>query len=529
MRTDKAEIWEKLHSHSHEIKKTHLRDFLDGKNGSRENFRISLEGLRYDFSRHWITRETINLLCLLAKSSDLDIWMEKMFSGDVINTSENRAVLHTALRLPDNEEVFVDGKNVVPEIYKVRKNFSDFAEKIRSGHITGYTGKPFKHVVNIGIGGSCLGPEIVCKSLSLWEGAKNAPKIHFLANVDGHAADIILKECRPEETLFIVASKTFTTQETLMNAETARNWIVSHLGEEAVGNHFCAVSTNLQAVMDFGISGDRMFPFWEWVGGRFSLWSSIGLPVCIAIGDKGFEMLCRGAHVMDMHFRHKPFDQNIPVLMGLLGIWYRNVMGASSHAVLPYDQRLDRFPAYLQQLDMESNGKTVSRDEESLDIHTGPVIFGEPGTNGQHAFYQLLHQGSDLIPCDFIAVTRPDHDHTGHHLVLLANMIAQAEALARGRPLEESENTLQKTFPGNRPSSIFMMDSLSPYNLGMLIAAYEHKIFVQGVIWNINSFDQWGVELGKTLTKKILSTLPDEQNESADQKILNLVKKYGLS
>ncbi len=521
MNLDKTQGWKALQAHKKEFKDIHLRDELGKRQDNPKKYRIALDGLTLDFKHNIFNRETLSLLIDLAKEQDLEAWIQKLFSGETVNNTENRAAMHMALRSLKKAKLNVNGKNVVPDVERVRQRIYSFAKDIRTGILCGRTGKQFTDIVNIGIGGSYLGPEMVCKALC--NDTTNALNIHFLANIDGHAAQMLFNNIDPETTLFIVASKSFTTQETLMNAHTARNWIVEHLGEQAVNDHFCAVSTNQTAVTEFGIDEDRMFPFWDWVGGRFSLWSSIGLPICIAIGIENFEELLDGAARMDKHFQTASFDKNIPVLMALFSVWYRNFWDAHGHAILPYDQRLERFPAYLQQLDMESNGKSVNRDGKPIKYDTGPIIFGEPGTNGQHAFYQLIHQGTEFISSDFIAAKHPDHEFYDHHTTLLANMKAQAEALAIGQTLEEAQNDQQKVFDGNRPSNIILLEKMTPFNLGMLVAAYEHKIFVQAALWNINCFDQWGVELGKTIANGILDNVSSQNQDNPEAKLNTLL------
>ena len=483
-------------------------------------FSLRFEDLLFDYSKHRITADTMRLLCDLARHVNLSAWIEKMYSGEPINITEGRAVLHVALRNTESRPMLVDGEDVMPEVRRVLGKMRRFTDAVRSGEWKGHTGKPITDVVNIGIGGSDLGPVMVTEALRpYW---KEGMRIHFVSNIDGTHIAEALKRCRPETTLFTVASKTFTTQETITNAMTARNWLIDALGERAaVARHFVALSTNAKEVASFGIDTDNMFEFWDWVGGRYSLWSAIGLPIALVIGMDHFEGMLQGAHDIDEHFRATPFEQNLPVVMGLLGVWYHNFWDAHTHAILPYDQYLHRFAAYFQQGDMESNGKGVDREAHSIkDYTTGPVIWGEPGTNGQHAFYQLIHQGTRLIPCDFIA---PVHTHNPlgrHHDILLANFFAQTEALMKGKTADEvraemarqgtpvrEDLVAHRTFPGNRPTTSIMVDRVTPRTLGRLIAMYEHKIFVQGVIWNINSFDQWGVELGKQLASAILPEL----------------------
>lgn len=500
--TKKAE-WKALEAHYRDIAGLSMRDVF-AKDAQRfEKFSIKIPGLIFDYSKNRISEETIQKLVALAKACNLEDWRAKMFSGEAINATENRAVLHTALRASRDAVVKVDGENVVPFVQDVLTRMKDFSDSVRSGAWKGHTGKPLRHIVNIGIGGSDLGPYMVCEALKPYIPAHI--DMHFVSNVDGTHLSETLKHINAEETLFIVASKTFTTQETMANAQAAKTWLVQKLGtEEAVAKHFCALSTNESAVKAFGIAEANMFPFKEWVGGRYSLWSAIGLSICMAVGFNNFENLLSGGHAADEHFKTAPLDKNIPVLMALIGVWHRNFCGYHSIAVLPYDQYLHRFPAFLQQMDMESNGKDVDRDGNRItDYKTGPVLFGEPGTNGQHAFYQLIHQGTDVIPCDFIA-PKTSHNPLGNqHTLLLNNMLAQAQALMQGRTLDEAGGNPARVFEGNRPSNILLFDKLDPYALGFLIALYEHKVFTQGVIWNINSYDQFGVELGKELAGNI--------------------------
>jgi glucose-6-phosphate isomerase len=495
--------WSALKAHKTEIANTTMRD-LFAQDGKRfDKFTVKAPGLLFDYSKNRITEETIQKLVALAKDANVEEWREKMFSGEKINTTEGRSVLHTALRAPIGAAVMVDGENVMPFIHDVLKRMEKFSDAVRSGAWKGHTGKQLKHIVNIGIGGSDLGPYMVCEALKSY----TAPHIdmHFVSNVDGTHLAETLKVIDAEETLFIVASKTFTTQETMANAAAAKAWLIKKLGsEEAVAKHFCALSTNEGAVKAFGIAEDNMFPFRDWVGGRYSLWSAIGLSICMAVGFDNFRKLLDGGYAADKHFREAPLDKNIPVLMALLGIWYRNFWDAETIAILPYDQYLHRFPAFLQQMDMESNGKDVDRDGKPIsDYKTGPILFGEPGTNGQHAFYQLIHQGTQFIPCDFISAKKSHNPIGNQHTLLLNNMLAQSQALMQGKTLEEAKGQQARVFTGNKPSNSFLFDLLDPFSLGFLIALYEHKVFVQGVIWNINSYDQFGVELGKELANAI--------------------------
>ncbi|HJX63290.1 MAG TPA: glucose-6-phosphate isomerase [Polyangia bacterium] len=513
--------WKALAAHHQQIQKLPLRKLFadDAKRGQR--FTAEAAGLFLDFSKNCITDQTLKLLLQLAGESGLRGKMDAMFSGAKINVTENRAVLHVALRAPKGATILVDGKNVVPEVRAVLDKMAEFSNRVRSGEWKGQTGKRIKNVVNIGIGGSDLGPVMVCEALRPYR--RDDLDLHFVSNVDGSHVAEALKRVDPETTLFLVASKTFTTQETMANAHSACAWFLQHAKDErAIAKHFVALSTNAKEVTKFGIAPENMFVFWNWVGGRYSLWSSIGLSIALGVGFDNFRALLEGAHDMDEHFRTAPLERNLPVTLALLGIWYNNFFDADTHAILPYDQYLSRFPAYFQQGDMESNGKRVTRDGQVVNYQTGPVIWGEPGTNGQHAFYQLLHQGTKLVPCDFLASVETHNPIGEHHTLLLANFLAQTEALMQGRSEAEARAELEaagikgealaallphKVFPGNRPTNSILYQKLDPRTLGKLIALYEHKIFVQGVIWNVNSYDQWGVELGKKLANAILPEL----------------------
>ncbi|HAY3555156.1 glucose-6-phosphate isomerase [Elizabethkingia meningoseptica] len=505
-------------------------------------FSVQKGDLLFDFSKNLINKETLQLLLNLAEESQLKDAIEKMFTGDFINQTENRAVLHTALRNFGEDKVTVNGKNIDEDIQRVLQQMKGFSEKVISGEHKGFSGKEITDVVNIGIGGSDLGPVMVCSALKHYKTKLN---VHFVSNVDGNHIAEVVKNLNPETTLFIVASKTFTTQETMTNALSAKEWFLKAGKEEDVAKHFVALSTNIEAVKSFGIAEENIFEFWDWVGGRYSLWSAIGLSIVLAVGYDNFEKLLRGAQDTDKHFRNTEFSNNIPVLMALLGIWYRNFFDAGSYAILPYSQYLDRFAAYLQQGDMESNGKSVDRKGEFVDYETGPIIWGEPGTNGQHAFYQLIHQGTELIPADFIAYAKANNNLSDHQDKLMSNFFAQTEALAFGKTKEEVITELKasgkneeeitfltnfKTFTGNTPTNSFIFEELTPFSLGQLIAFYEHKIFVQGVIWNIFSFDQWGVELGKALANKILPELENNaeitSHDSSTNGLINFYKKY---
>lgn len=509
--------WKDLEKNYAEIRGETMRDMFAADPDRFEEFSVSLGSLLLDYSKNRINGETMKLLIALAKEAGLEKARDAMFCGEKINTTENRAVLHTALRNRSDRPVYVDGKDVMPQIKAVLEKMKTFSNAVRDGQWKGATGKAMTDVVNIGIGGSDLGPVMVVEALKHYQ--KKGLNAHFVSNVDGTHIVETLKNLNPETTLFIVASKTFTTQETLTNAKTARDWLVAALGEDAVAKHFVALSTNTEEVKKFGIDPANMFEFWDWVGGRYSLWSAIGLSIAIAVGYDNFVELLTGGFEMDEHFRNAPLEKNIPVILGVLGVWYHNFFGAEAYAVLPYDQYLHRLPAYLQQADMESNGKGVSKDGKPVSYTTGPILFGEPGTNGQHSFYQLIHQGTHLIPCDFIVPAISLNETGDHHPILLSNVFAQAEALMKGKTAAEvraefeaqgaSEEKIQallnhKIFSGNRPSNMILVEKIDPKTLGRLIAMYEHKIFVQGVIWNVNSYDQWGVELGKQLAKKIL-------------------------
>ncbi len=478
--------------------------------------------LLVDFSKHLVDDAIVEALIDLADSVDLRGRIEAMFAGEHINTTEDRAVLHTALRASREESIQVDGVNVIPEVHGVLDRMADFSDRVRSGFWTGHTGESIRSVVNIGIGGSDLGPAMAYRALRPYVDA--GIEAHFVSNVDPAHLTAVLDEVEPESTLFIVSSKSFTTIETLSNARSARTWLVDALGSaDAVARHFVAVSTNDEEVSGFGIDTNNMFGFWDWVGGRYSMDSAIGLSLMITAGPDRFRQMLEGFRTIDQHFRETPLEDNIPVLLGLLGIWYRNFLGLPTYAVLPYAQDLDRFPAYLQQLDMESNGKRVRHDGSPVAYDTGPIVWGQPGTNGQHAFYQLLHQGTTVVPADLIGFVEPHDDHEGQHAILMANLIAQAEALAFGRTTDEvtaagvpEDLALHRTFPGDRPTSVILAPKLTPSVLGQLIALYEHKVFTQGAIWDINSFDQWGVELGKELTSTIVDELTAKEEPDLD-------------
>ena len=517
-----------------------LKDLFANDPQRFAKFSLQLQDILFDYSKNRITDETMALLVQLARECKLDEAIQAMFSGHKINVTEGRQVLHTALRKPVGQEVLVDGEDIMPKVHAVKAQMKAFCEKIHSGEWKGFTGKAITDIVNIGIGGSDLGPVMVTEALKAY---KTHLDVHFVSNVDGTHIAETLKKVNPETTLFLIASKTFTTQETMANAHSAKQWFLSHgASQEDVAKHFAALSTNEKGVAEFGIDTRNMFEFWDWVGGRYSLWSAIGLSIALSVGYDNFEELLQGAHEADEHFKSSPFEENIPVIMGLLGIWYNNFFEAESHAILPYDQYLHRFAAYFQQGDMESNGKYVDRNGQRIDYQTGPIIWGEPGTNGQHAFYQLIHQGTKLIPCDFIAPAISHNPLGNHHQLLLSNFFAQTEALMNGKDeevvvaelraankSEEDINKLKafKVFEGNRPTNSILLRQITPRSLGTLIALYEHKIFVQGIIWNIYSFDQWGVELGKQLASQILPELQNEDPiESHDSSTNGLINQY---
>ncbi len=537
-----TQSWQKLTAHFLEMQATHLRELFAEDPERFQKFHLQFNDLLVDFSKNNINTETMQLLLGLAEECELKEAIAAMFRGDKINRTENRSVLHVALRNRSNTPVLVDGEDVMPEVNKVLQQMKTFTEALHSGSWKGFSGKPIRHIVNIGIGGSDLGPLMVTEALKpYW---KNILP-HFVSNVDGtHLAETV-KHLNAEETLFIIASKTFTTQETMTNAESAKRWFLEQTQQKGdVAKHFVAVSTNTVEVTKFGIAPENMFVFWDWVGGRYSLWSSIGLSIAATIGYEYFVQLLEGAHAMDLHFKNEPFNQNIPVVLALLGIWYTNFFDADSEAILPYDQYLHRFAAYFQQGNMESNGKSIDRNGDAVMYQTGPIIWGEPGTNGQHAFYQLIHQGTKLIPCDFIAPAISHNPVSDHHEKLLSNYFAQTEALMLGKTEEQVREELQKSgmdseqisfhlpyrvFNGNRPTNSILFKQLTPFTLGSLIAMYEHKIFVQGVIWNIFSFDQWGVELGKVLAKRILPELSSSEeitsHDSSTNGLINYFKR----
>ncbi len=524
-RLKQTQAWLALTQHYEQIKHLHMRDLFEEDQQRFARFSLHHNDILYDYSKNCITDETVDLLLKLAHQAELPSWIERLFSGDKINHTENRAVLHTALRDRSDTPIVLDGVDIAPEIKAERAKVTSLAEKIRRREWRGVSGQPITDVVNIGIGGSNLGPLMVNEALRPY--SLHDLNVHFVSNIDENHINETLEYLDPKTTFFIIASKSFTTQDTMLNAETARQWYLSLIGsDEQIGRHFSAVTSNTKLAMEFGIAGENIFKMWDWVGGRYSLWSAIGLSTMIAIGAEQFDELLEGAYELDMHFRKSPLEQNIPVMMALLGIWYNNFFEVQATAVLPYDQYLHRFAAYMQQVDMESNGKYIDRSGDEVDYTTGPVLFGEIGISGQHAFFQLLHQGTKLVPADILAPLFSYRCIARHHRALMSNVFAQTEALMRGKTEPEARQELQdkglsddaiekllpyKVFPGNRPTSTFLFDTLTPRTLGSLIAMYEHKVFVQGVIWNINSFDQWGVELGKQLATTISDELNDDE------------------
>ncbi|PHS26860.1 MAG: glucose-6-phosphate isomerase [Methylophaga sp.] len=531
--------WQSLLRHYSDLKYTSMREEFALDSGRFKRFTVQCDGLILDYSKNRVTRKTMEKLVQLAKSVDLENWIERMYSGEAINNTENRAVLHIALRNRSNTPIKVNGEDVMPAVNAVLAQMKKFCDEVHSGEWLGFSGKKITDIVNVGIGGSDLGPAMICDALEPY--AVEGMGVHFVSNVDGTDLSTTLEKLNPETTLFVVASKTFTTQETLTNAESARSWFLKAASQQDVSKHFVAVSTNVKAVAEFGIDTDNMFEIWDWVGGRYSLWSAIGLPIALYTGMDNFERLLDGGHAMDNHFRNQPLEQNMPVIMGMLGVWYVNFFGSSTHAIVPYDHSLARFPNHMQQLDMESNGKITNRQGQRISYKTGPVIWGTPGTNGQHAYFQLIHQGTQLIPVDFVLPVNSHYPESDHQSILLANGLAQSEALMKGKNAEEVRAELvkegyegealeallpHKVFPGNRPSNTLIFPKLTPEMLGKLVALYEHKVFVQGVIWNINSFDQWGVELGKQLAKVILPDLLADDAEIGvhDSSTTNLIK-----
>ncbi len=530
--------WKKLAVHHSNTKSKHLKSLFEADADRAGKFSLRWNDFLVDYSKNRIEEDTLSLLMQLADEVHLKDAIQKYFKGDAINQTEGRAVLHTALRAKKSDTVIVDGKNVISEVYEVKQKIKDFTETIISGNAKGYTGKPFTDVVNIGIGGSDLGPAMVTEALKFY---KNHLKVHFVSNVDGDHVYEVLKELNPETTLFVVVSKTFTTQETLSNATTIKKWFLKSASQDDVAKHFAAVSTNASAIAEFGIDPNNVFPMWDWVGGRFSLWSAVGLSIALAVGFENFDALLMGANEMDEHFKNEDFDQNIPVVLALLSIWYNNFYNAETEAIIPYTQYLSRFSAYLQQGIMESNGKSVDRDGERTAYQTGTIIWGEPGTNSQHAFFQLIHQGTKLIPADFIGFKNSLYGDSDHHNKLMANFFAQTEALMNGKTADEvrqeleaksmSESEIEKLLPfkifeGNNPTNTILIDKLSPKSLGSLIALYEHKIFVQGVLWNIFSYDQWGVELGKQLAGTTLKDIQNSEISNHDGSTMQLLQSF---
>ena len=536
--------WKKLAAHAEAMKQIHMRDLFAADPDRFETFSVHFNDILVDYSKNIIIEDTMNMLMDLARDCDVSGWTERMFKGGKINTTEDRAVLHTALRNRSNIPVIVDGQDVMPDVNRVLEQMRQFTEAVRSGAWLGSTGKPITDIVNIGIGGSDLGPMMVTEALTPF--GRDMLHMHFVSNIDGTHMVETLRHLHRETTLFVIVSKTFTTQETITNARTARDWFLTRGGSKAaVAKHFVAVSTNARAVAAFGIDPANMFEFWDWVGGRYSLWSSVGLSIALSIGMDNFDKLLAGAHEMDEHFRTTPLEENIPVILAVLGVWYNNFFDADSQALLPYDQYMHRFPAYFQQGDMESNGKRVQRDGQPVNYSTGPIIWGEPGTNGQHAFYQLIHQGTRLVPCDFLAPVETNNPVGCHHPMLLSNFFAQTEALMLGKNADEVRAELMleglsgealealvphKVFPGNRPTNSILFQKLTPHALGSLIAMYEHKIFVQSVIWDINAYDQWGVELGKQLARKILPELGNydhvKDHDSSTNGLINYYNEH---
>jgi glucose-6-phosphate isomerase len=520
--------WQKLQKHFQEMQNVSMSELFDKDNTRTSQFHIQWNDFLIDYSKNIINQETLDLLLELANETQLAAAISKYFDGDLINQTENRAVLHTALRAKETATINVDGVNVIPEVYEVKSKIKSFTNEIVNGDRKGFTGKPFTDIVNIGIGGSDLGPAMVVEALQYY---KNHLNVHFVSNIDGDHVNEIIKKLNPETTLFVIVSKTFTTQETLTNSETIREWFLKSAKQEDVANHFVAVSTNIQRVTEFGINPDNVFPMWDWVGGRFSLWSAVGLSISLAVGFDNYNELLAGANEMDEHFKTEDFDKNMPVILALLSIWYNNFFGAESEALIPYCQYLQKLAPYLQQGFMESNGKSVDRDGNTVKYQTGTIIWGEPGTNAQHAFFQLIHQGTKLIPTDFIGFVKPLYGNEDHHDKLMSNFFAQTEALMQGKSAvkvqaefskqglsEEKSNFLLpfKVFTGNKPTNTFLIQKLTPKTLGSLVALYEHKIFVQGIIWNIFSYDQWGVELGKQLANSILDEINSKNVNSHD-------------
>ena len=537
-----TKAWKKLQQHFETVQNVEMKELFKNE-GRAADFTLNWADFYIDYSKNRMTAETKDLLLELASEMKLDDAIKDYYGGVAINETEGRAVMHTALRNSDSESIYIEGENVIPEVERVKEKIEVFTKSVIEGAHKGYTGKPIKDVVNIGIGGSDLGPVMVTEALAYY---KNHLNVHFISNVDGDHVHESLKNLNPETTLFVIVSKTFTTQETITNANTARTWFLSKLGEgssqgEAVAKHFVAVSSNTTAVVDFGIDAQNIFPMWEWVGGRFSLWSAVGLSIALSIGYNNFKSLLAGAHKMDVHFKETPFEKNMPVMLALVGIWYNNFFKSESEAIIPYTQYLHRFSAYLQQAIMESNGKSVDQNGNTVTYETGSIIWGEPGTNSQHAFFQLIHQGTKLIPTDFIGYKESLHGDEDHHNKLMANFFAQTEALMNGKTLSEARAELEesnltaeeidklapfKVFQGNKPTNSILIDKLTPESLGALIALYEHKIFTQGILWNIYSYDQWGVELGKQLAKNVLQDIVNEEVTPHDASTTALIKHF---
>lgn len=533
-----TQAWQQLQNHFEEIKMVSMQEMFANDTGRVEKFNLQWNDFLIDYSKNYINQKTMKLLLNLADEINLKSAINGYFEGDIINQTENRAVLHTALRSPETATVLVDGKNIIPEIFEVKKAMQKFSDEIISGERKGFTGKPFTDIVNIGIGGSDLGPNMVVEALQYY---KNHLNIHFLSNIDGDHVNEIIKKINPETTLFVIVSKTFTTQETLTNSETIREWFLKSASHDDVAKHFVAVSTNIQKVTEFGINPNNIFPMCDWVGGRFSLWSAVGLSVSLAVGFNNFNKLLKGANEMDEHFKTTDFDKNIPVILALLSIWYNNFFGAESEALIPYTQYLQKLAPYLQQGIMESNGKSIGRDGKAVNYQTGTIIWGEPGTNSQHAFFQLIHQGTKLIPTDFIGFVKPLYGNEDHHQKLMSNFFAQTEALLHGKTAAQVTAEFEKqgvspdkaafllpfkVFKGNKPTNTFLIQKLTPETLGSLIALYEHKIFVQGIIWNIFSYDQWGVELGKQLASTILEEIQSGLIKTHDSSTTFLLKEF---
>ncbi len=532
--------WQALASQFERFQNVHMRDLFEQEPNRAATYTESACGFTLDYSKNRIDQAVLGALFDLAREAQVEQKRDAMFAGEVINTTEQRAVLHTALRRDANDEVLVDGQNVVAEVHETLAKIKGFVAEVHDGTRKGYTDKAFTDVVAIGIGGSFLGPKIVTEALKPYQ--QSAVKVHFVANVDGHHIVDVLAKLNAETTLVVMSSKSFTTQETLKNTLTAREWFLSQGGEFSdIAKHFMCVSSNIAKATEFGIAEDNIFPMWDWVGGRYSLWSAIGLPIALAIGFDNFEQVLKGARDMDNHFVSAPLEQNLPTIMAVLGVWYRNFFGSESHVLLPYSHYLRGFPAYVQQLDMESNGKSVSHSDETVETTTGPIIWGGEGTNGQHAFHQLMHQSKTVIPADFIMPVKPAHDEVEHHQMLASNCFAQTQALMQGETVEEIKQALSakgvsgeqldklakhKFMPGNKPSNTLLMEDLSPAQLGALVALYEHKVFVQGVIWDINSFDQWGVELGKVLGNRVLDALQDKAQPELDSSTQQLVEMF---